>query len=451
MANRITPFLNNLVQGALNPKGNLGDYAHGARLYVDDAFRLAPKVKFLYHVTFNINTEASSVIPQLAQKHRNEINMLVKSADLPKYDISTDVKHQYNRKRVVQKRIDYAPITIRFHDDNQGVTTAMWEAYYRYYYKDGNYGGVDAAGSPDTSKKDPYDKFNAFKKDFKYRYGFDNDSSKSFFDSIVIYQMARQEYTSFTLVNPMISSWSHDTMDQAVSEVVESQMQLQYETVWYSRGKVVEGVAPKGFASEHYDLTPSPLSLAGGGATRLFGQGGIAAGAQSVFGDLAGNTVDLNTILTAGNVIRNTKNLSKDGIRQESFGILKDAIGESAGIDVSGVANTVFPKNGGSGGLTSETKAVIGVGAVAAVSKLAEKFPNVSDATTYLNNNETALNDVTKATTFKAQHLANGGSANMNDINTAYEALSDTQKANLNATTINDLPNILNSNSGVTV
>ena len=169
------------------------------------------------------------------------------------------------------------------------------------------------------------------------------------------------------------------------------------------------------------------------------------------FGDLQGNTVDLNTILTAGNVIRNTKNLSKDGIRQESFGILKDAIGESAGIDVSGVANTVFPKNGGSGGLTSETKAVIGVGAVAAVSKLAEKFPNVSDATTYLNNNETALNDVTKATTFKAQHLANGGSANMNDINTAYEALSDTQKANLNATTINDLPNILNSNSGVTV
>ena len=45
--------------------------------------------------------------------------------------------------------------------------------------------------------------------------------------------MARQEYTSFTLVNPMISSWSHDTMDQAVSEVVQSQMQLQYETVWY--------------------------------------------------------------------------------------------------------------------------------------------------------------------------------------------------------------------------
>ncbi len=451
MANKITPFLNNLVQGALNPKGNLGDYQHGARLYVDDAFRLAPKVKFLYHVTFNINADASSVIPQLAQKHRNEINMLVKSVDLPKYDISTEVKHQYNRKRVVQKRLDYAPINITFHDDNYGVTTAMWEAYYRYYYRDGNYGTTDAAGSPDTSAKGPYNKFNVFKKDFKNRYGFDNDSSKSFFDSIVIYQMARQEYTSFTLVNPMISSWSHDTMDQAVSEVVQSQMQLQYETVWYSRGQVVEGVAPKGFATEHYDLTPSPLSLAGGGATRLFGQGGIAAGARDVFGDITSGNVGLSTILKAGNIVRNTKNLSKDGIRQEGFEILKGAIGDTAGINVSGVANTVFPKNAGNGGLTSETKAVIGVGAVAAVSKLIEKFPNVSDATKFLNSNETALNDVTKATTFKTQHLANGGSANINDINAAYDNLTETQKNALNQTTINDLPNILNSNSGVTV
>ena len=337
------------------------------------------------------------------------------------------------------------------YDDNYGVTTAMWEAYYRYYYRDGNYGTIDAAGKPDTSNKGPFNKFNVFKKDFKDRYGFDNDSSKSFFDSIVIYQMARQEYTSFTLVNPMISSWSHDTMDQAVSEVVQSQMQLQYETVWYSRGQVVEGVAPKGFATEHYDTVPSPLSLAGGGATRLFGQGGIAAGVSDVFGDVTSGNVGLSTVLKAGNIIRNTKNLSKDGIRQEGFEILKGAIGDTAGIDVSGVANTVFPKNAGNGGLTTETKAVIGVSAVAAVAKLASEFPNVSQATNFLNNNETALNDVTKATTFKAEHLANGGSANINDINAAYDNLTQTQKDALNEKTINDLPNILNTNSGVTV
>ena len=85
------------------------------------------------------------------------------------------------------------------------------------------------------------------------------------------------------------------------------------------------------------------------------------------------------------------------------------------------------------------------------MAKLASEFPNVSQATNFLNNNETALNDVTKATTFKAEHLANGGSANINDINAAYDNLTQTQKDALNEKTINDLPNILNTNSGVTV
>ena len=76
-------------------------------------------------------------------------------------------------------------------------------------------------------------------------------------------------------------------MDQSdASGLVQSTMSCQFETVWYTRGAVSEGVAPKGFATEHYDKTPSPLSLAGGGTASLFGQGGVAAGAQDVFGDI---------------------------------------------------------------------------------------------------------------------------------------------------------------------
>ena len=39
MANKLNGFLDNVVSGALSPKGNLGDFAHAARLYVDDAHR----------------------------------------------------------------------------------------------------------------------------------------------------------------------------------------------------------------------------------------------------------------------------------------------------------------------------------------------------------------------------------------------------------------------------
>ena len=47
-----TGFLDNLANGALSPKGNLGDYAHASRLFVNENQRLAPKQKFLYHCFF---------------------------------------------------------------------------------------------------------------------------------------------------------------------------------------------------------------------------------------------------------------------------------------------------------------------------------------------------------------------------------------------------------------
>jgi hypothetical protein len=349
-------FLDNVVSGALNPKGTLGDYAHGSRLFVDDSHRLSPKVKFLYHVTFNINPDAVAVIPQLKEKHMNELNMLVKSAQLPAYNIQTDVKHQYNRKRVVQKRIDYQPVSIQFHDDNMGVTTAMWEAYYRYYYRDGNYAKTTPAGAPDvgTTPFDPYNRGNQFGRR-QYRYGFDNDSFSPFFTSITISQMARKNYTSFTLVNPIISQWTHDTLDYNASEPVQNSMTVEYESVHYSRGSVGKG-GPKGFAEEHYDKTPSPNSLAGGGASSLLGVGGVLAGGFGVLGDIVNDGVTFGTVLKAANVVQNAGGLTQAGVGQELIGSAIGDIGKKAGIDVSGVAGVAFP-NGGGGGANLSTVA----------------------------------------------------------------------------------------------
>lgn len=373
-------FLDNVVSGALNPKGTLGDYAHGSRLYVDDSHRLSPKVKFLYHVSFNINPDAAAVIPQLREKHLNELNMLVKTAQLPAYNIQTDVKHQYNRKKIVQKRIDYQPIQITLHDDNMGVTTALWEAYYRYYYRDGNYAATTPDGSPDTggSEFDPYNRQNMFGRK-QFRYGFDNDSSSPFFNSITISQMARKNYTSFTLINPIISNWQHDTMDNSASDVVANTMTLEYETVHYSRGAVGKG-GPKGFAEEHYDKTPSPNSLSGGGASSLLGIGGVLAGGYGVLSDITGGTANFGTVLKAANVLQNAGGLNAAGVGQELIGSAIGDIGKKAGIDVSGVAGVAFPKGagGGSAATAATAAAVVGVGAL--ISKYGGQTSQTSSA-----------------------------------------------------------------------
>ena len=448
MANKLTPFLNNLAQGALNPKGNLGDFQHAARLYVDDAFKFAPKVKFLYHVAFNINPDASAVIPQLTTKHSNTINMLVKSVDLPKFDITTETKHAYNRKRVLQKRIDYSPCNITFHDDNFGLTTAMWESYYRYYYKDGNYASVDQAGSPQTSNS-AYNRANIYgTSNQQYRYGFDNDSFAPFFNSIIVYQMSRKRYTAFTLVNPIIQSWQHDTMDQATSELVQSTMSINFETVWYSRGPVTEGAAPKGFATEHYDKTPSPLTLGGGGTSSLFGAGGVASGAADVFGDITSGQAFsspgalLGTVLKGANTVANAKSLSSEGLRQEGFGIIKGALGDISGAPVGGVANSFFPKGGGNGGANSLTAAIQGVSVVSNIANLANAT-SVSDVANQLANNPDQLESLTKATTFKKTHLKAGGDASVSAINSAWNSASDSFKSAQNSETLNNLANIV--------
>ena len=78
MANFLKGFLDNVLKGTLNPKGNLADFAHASRLYVDDSFRLAPKQKFLYHVVFNINRNSVQSDPPV-DNHLTELNMLVKN------------------------------------------------------------------------------------------------------------------------------------------------------------------------------------------------------------------------------------------------------------------------------------------------------------------------------------------------------------------------------------
>ena len=351
-------FLDNLINGALSPKGNMADYAHAARLYTDDNFRLAPKTKFLYHVAFNINEDViKKVRPNFDKKHGLEINMLVKTADLPKYNITTETKNKYNRKKNLQVRLDYDPINITFHDDNMGLTTYLWESYYRYYYVDGNLGSLDAAGKPNATSAGfmPHNTYEGEGLN-KFRYGFDNNSYAPFFNSIQISQMARHQYVTYTLVNPIISSFQHDTMDNSAGgETSQNTMQILYESVFYSTGAVEEGNAPVGFATEHYDTSPSPISVAGGGVANLLGGGGVLAGAGSVFSDLSSGNVGLGTLINASNTIKNAKKLTKESIRNEGYSVIGKSLSATTGANVSGLANSSFPKSGGTGQTNATT------------------------------------------------------------------------------------------------
>lgn len=315
-----TNFLGNVFTSGTNVK----DYSHASRLYVEDYFKLAPKAGFLYYVVFNINRNNNPIIQQFIQKSGPELGLLVKTADLPKFRMATETMNQYNKKTIVQSKIDYQPINFTFHDDHNNTTTGLWKAYYNYYFVDGlNVRGTDIPLSYSNVKNGTkWNKPGATVSETT-NYGLNNGQKDPFFTSIEIYQLNRHQFTSFILVNPIITDWSHDQVDQSQSKMLENKMSIQYESVLYGTG-FVKLDAPSGFAKIHYDTVPGPLSIFGGGNSSILGAGGIIPGINELFGG-AGDTSPLGllkTIKGATNLIGNAKNITKSSLLQEGYGIL---------------------------------------------------------------------------------------------------------------------------------
>ena len=138
MANAFVNFLS----AAVNASGNLRDYQHASRLYVNNFYDLAPKAGWIYYVVMNINPAIAAAItdPTLAAefqtwyaRYNGSVGLLAKQVDLPKFTVETETLNQYNKKTIIQKRINYNPISITFHDDMANATTNLWKSYYQYY------------------------------------------------------------------------------------------------------------------------------------------------------------------------------------------------------------------------------------------------------------------------------------------------------------------------------
>jgi hypothetical protein len=232
---------------------HLRDARHAHQLYTQHNFAFAPKTKFLFHVVFQPRPEVGNSATRNAFAFQKEIGVLAKSADLPSFRASVDNKQQYNRKKNIQTRVDYSDVNITFHDDNTGVTRALLEEYYRYYFDDGNKTLSNSEGA-----YNPRDKY--FKR--VPNYGLNNGKTGPFFSYITIYQLARRQWFAYTLVNPLITQWNHGNVDSSDGSALnENSISVAYEGVLYTNGQIDENGQPVGFAdpSTRYDQVPSPL------------------------------------------------------------------------------------------------------------------------------------------------------------------------------------------------
>ena len=293
---------------------SLRDFSHASKAFLANGYEFIPRNKFLFHVFFNINVS----IPNLSQVFKPDLanlGLLVKSVQLPTYTINVDTLNSYNRKKNVQTKMEYGPVTIEMHDDQADLVRTMWYNYFSYYYKDPTqpYAGIPvtdgtSGASPLVTNGSSYAVDDTYaptraSNDWGYIGEGYSDASGSglsqpgstkppFFRDIRIFGMSQKKFAAYVLINPMITKWDHDTYSysEGGGATMKHTMGIKYETVKYYSGAVgpssVLGFAQPG----SYDKQPSPLARPG--STRsIFGQGGLLDAGLGIIDDLQKGSV----------------------------------------------------------------------------------------------------------------------------------------------------------------
>ena len=286
--------------------GQMRDYTHAAKTFGTGGGpnqgggtnTLLPRNKFLFYVYFNVNMNIPAVANLFSDSKLNQVGILVKTAQLPSYEIDVVTLNQYNRKRLAQTKINYQPAQIVFNDDNSDLIRQMWYTYYQYYYSDPTYqygntpvqsGVLGQLSNPLPIIGGNYNVSDIYAPNRPVEHwglsgqGYNNPTlttlgsslltgpasgQQPFFNDITVYGMSQKTYAQYTMINPLITSWAHDTYDYSQgNQVMTHSMTINYETVKYYSGNI-GGNTPSdtvpGFADpSHYDTMKSPIAPSG--------------------------------------------------------------------------------------------------------------------------------------------------------------------------------------------
>lgn len=276
----------------------LRDYQHASKIFRPNNSSLLPKSKNWFHIFFELDpaviTAVNAALSTADANYRINWNpdnlpilgVLAKTTKLPGFKFDVKKNNQYNRWSLTTTKVSYDPVEVTFWDDTVDTIRGFWYAYYQYMIQDPTYVNFQAAQSQGIAV--PYqwspsipnlETLYSTPSTWGVNYGLDTVSTSGsafnktnpFLRTVRIYQFNRQtnsdpsvgpQYTEYVLVNPVISSFDHDTVDFSSSDYMQNRMSIEFETVLYNSGLVQDDEIASWDAvlQRFFDNTPSPLS-----------------------------------------------------------------------------------------------------------------------------------------------------------------------------------------------
>jgi hypothetical protein len=171
---------------------------------------LVPRQKFNFTLILDRVNQGSIVF------HR------VSNVTLPSYSVDTTMLNQYNKKRVVQTRINYDPITVTFYDTFDNEWHNLMRDYLSHYFNGGE--GID--------QRTPLEGSSTTNPNFVTDLGFTPNVDRYFFPRVKIIQNGyRGQFRETVLINPTILNIQGDTLDYSDSNPVMYTVTFQPESV----------------------------------------------------------------------------------------------------------------------------------------------------------------------------------------------------------------------------
>lgn len=206
----------------------LRDSRHAANLFGFTGTRLntgTPRLKFQFFVNIRFSAFARGHVRRfLGSNARDTVNALCKTVTMPNISVSTEILNQYNRHRIVSKRVEPQTVSLTFHDTVDGLSLRLWEMYYQYYFRDGDNPGERS-------------EFDTVSARFTDRFGYNLPqvrNNRQLIDSIEIFQIHGGRFSRVSAVAPTLTAFTHDTHDYAAAgETMQFQLDFQPEFVVY--------------------------------------------------------------------------------------------------------------------------------------------------------------------------------------------------------------------------
>lgn len=160
------------------------------------------------------------------------VSSLIRTASLPEVRFRTDVKNQYNRKKIINTGVDYSPVSIKLLDTAWNESLDLIMRYYAYNYMNvRNFDGVSRNDLKYQLSSNAEHINSAFKTEsFNSNLtGYNINTTRYFFERIDYVLYSGQKGVQYSIFNPILTGFTTGEIDYGSSDPLEFDLTFEYE------------------------------------------------------------------------------------------------------------------------------------------------------------------------------------------------------------------------------